>query len=622
MAICGIAVNSGSRPVDQPTMDAMLSALAIESTWFRQQTAEPEVGFGTVTPQESGRIWKSEQMIVACDADVSNQEELRGSLRTSTNDSSLPGILGQLYLERGPDFLRLLRGVFSIAIWDRRSKSVFLAVDRFGVKPLSYSVSSSEIIFASHARGVLASHRVAKEVDPQSIVAYLNYTAVPAPLSAYKGIQKLPPASCLLWQDGTVRLTRYWDLEYTEDKRSSEKVLARELLERMEQAVYQNSYDMPTSDLGCFLSGGTDSSSVVGLLTQIKKSPINTFSIGFTEDRFNELAYAHIANKHFGSVHAESRVGPDDAFRILPKIVDLFDEPYANSSVIPTYYCQMLAVEKGRKVMLAGDGGDELFGGNEHYRTDGIYQFYQRIPRALRAGLIDPLVSLIPATAPGVGKVRRYVQSSNTSNPDRYSRWMMLQYFPPENILGAGMPFRNGHGDLLAIARAHYRSAKADSELNRLMYLDVKMVLGDCDLPKVVRASELAGVTVRFPFLDHPLAEFSGRIPSALKLKWLEKRYLFKKATQNLLPKAILQKKKHGFGLPMSTWLKTDPKIRGLAEDVLRDPRSCQRGYVRQDFIQYLFSSMDRDNTSFYGDVLYSFLMLELWYRKHVESHL
>jgi len=500
MAICGIAVNSESRPVDRPIIDAMVSALAVESTWFREEAAEPEVGFGTTTPRESGRIWKSEQLIVACDADVSNQEELRGSLKTSTNDNSLACILGQLYLERGPDFLRLIRGVFSVAIWDRRSKSILLAVDRFGVKPLSYSVSPSEIIFASHARGVLASHRVAKEVDPQTIVAYLNYTAVPAPLSAYKGIQKLPPATCLIWQDGAVRLTQYWELDYTEDKKSSEKILARELLERMEQAVYQNSYDAPVSELGCFLSGGTDSSSVVGLLTQIKKTSINTFSIGFTEDRFNELAYAHIAKKHFDSVHAESKVGPDDAFRILPKIVDLFDEPYANSSVIPTYYCQMLAVEKGRKVMLAGDGGDELFGGNEHYRTDGIYQFYQRIPRALRMGLIDPLVSLIPATAPGVGKVRRYVQSSNTPNPDRYSRWMMLQYFPPEKILGADMPFRNGHGDLLAIARSHYQSAKAESELNRLMYLDVKMVLGDCDLPKVVRASELPELQCDFPF--------------------------------------------------------------------------------------------------------------------------
>lgn len=620
MAICGIAVKAGCQPVDPPTIDAMVSSLALESTWFRQQTVEPESGFGSVTPQESGSIWKSEQAMVVCDGDLSNQDEVRATLKSSANDNNLASILGQLYLERGSSFLSLLRGVFSIAIWDRRSRTLLLAVDRFGVKPLSYSANSSEIVFASHARGILASRRITKEVDPQAIVAYLNYTAVPAPLSVYQGIQKLPPASYLIWQDGKVRSEQYWDLDYAEDAEFSEKGLARELLERMEQAVYQNSRDLPASELGCFLSGGTDSSSIVGLLTKIKKSPINTFSIGFTEDRFNELAYAHIATQHFGSVHAESRVGPDDAFRILPRIVDLFDEPYANSSVIPTYFCQMLAVERGRKVMLAGDGGDELFGGNEHYRTDGIYQLYQRIPQALRRGLIDPLVSFIPATTPGFGKVRRYVQSSNTPNPDRYSRWMMLQYFPPEKILGQDMPFRNGHSDLLAIARAHYQSAKAKSELNRLMYLDVKMVLGDCDLPKVVRASELAGITVRFPFLDHPLAEFSGRIPSELKLKWLEKRYLFKKATQNLLPKAILQKKKHGFGLPMSMWLKTDPKIRGLAEDVLHDSRSCQRGYVRRDFIQYLFSSMDEDTTSFYGDVLYSFLMLELWYRKHMES--
>jgi len=620
MAICGIAASASSRPVDQPTIDGMVSSLAIESSWSRQLAAEPEAGFGIVTPHGAGSIWNSEQVIVVCEADVSNQDELRAALGSTAKDIDLGYVLGQLYLERGSSFLSLLRGVFSIAIWDRRSKSLLLAVDRFGVKPISYSTNSSELVFASHARGILASRRVTQEVDPRAIVAYLNYTAVPAPLSVYKGIQKLPPASFLIWQAGAVQTKSYWDLEYREDEKFSENDLARELLERMEEAVYQNSYDLPASELGCFLSGGTDSSSVVGLLTQIKKTPINTFSIGFTEDRFNELKYAHIATEHFGCVHAESRVGPDDAFRILPKIVDLFDEPYANSSVIPTYYCQMLAVERGRKVMLAGDGGDELFGGNEHYRTDGIYQLYQRIPQALRRGLIDPLVSFIPETTPGLGKVRRYVQSSNTPNPDRYSRWMMLQYFPPGKILGEDMPFSNGHGDLLAIARAHYQSAKAKSELNRLMYLDVKMVLGDCDLPKVVRASELAGITVRFPFLDHPLAEFSGRIPSELKLKWLEKRYLFKKATQNLLPKAILQKKKHGFGLPMSMWLKTDPKIRGLAEDVLHDPRSCQRGYVRRDFIQYLFSSMDQDNTSFYGDVLYSFLMLELWYRKHVET--
>jgi|HubBroStandDraft_6_1064221.scaffolds.fasta_scaffold00437_3 asparagine synthase (glutamine-hydrolysing) len=620
MAICGIAVKSHERLVHQHTVKGMVSSLVLRADWSQDFIDSPEASFAAATPQRSSSVWNSEALIVVCDADINNRNELRAQLKSAVAPNNLAGLLGQLYVEQGSGFLSLIRGVFSIAIWDQRSKTLLLAVDRFGVHPLCYSACASEIIFASHARGILASGRVTKEVNPSAIVAYLNYTAVPAPFSAYKGIQKLPPGSFLTWHEGTTRIAQYWDMEYTEDSNSSEQTLARELLERMEQAVFQNSYDVSLSELGCFLSGGTDSSSVVGLLTKVKKSAVHTFSIGFTEERFNELEYAHIATNQFGSVHAESRVGPEDAFRILPRIVDLYDEPFANSSVIPTYFCQVLAAERGRKVMLAGDGGDELFGGNEHYRTDRVYQLYQRLPKPLRRGLIDPLVSCIPANAPAIGKVRRYVQTSNTPNPDRYSRWMTLQYFPPEKILGPGTPFRNGHGDLLAVSRGHYQSARAQTELNRLLYLDVKMVLGDNDLPKVVRASELAGITVRFPFLDHPLAEFSGRIPSNLKLKGSQSRYLFKKATENLLPKAILEKKKHGFGLPMGMWLKNDPKIRGLAEDVLRDPRSCQRGFVRKDFIQHLFQSMDQDNTTFYGDVLYSFLMLELWYRKHMDG--
>ena len=239
----------------------------------------------------------------------------------------------------------------------------------------------------------------------------------------------------------------------------------------------------------------------------------------------------------------------------------------------------------------------------------------------LRRGLIEPIVSRISNEAPGlVGKLRRYIRSSNTPNPERYFRWSMLQYFPPEEILGAGLPFRNGHGDLLAIARAHYQSAPARAELNRLLYLDVKMTLGDNDLPKVARTAELAGISVRFPYLDHPLAEFSGRISAELKVKDLEKRYLFKLATRDLLPKAILEKRKHGFGLPIGMWLKTDPKVRGLAREVLCDPQTYQRGYFQREFIEKTFAAMDQDNSPFYGDVLWPFLMLELWHRQHVEG--
>jgi len=182
------------------------------------------------------------------------------------------------------------------------------------------------------------------------------------------------------------------------------------------------------------------------------------------------------------------------------------------------------------------------------------------------------------------------------------------------------LPFRNGHRDLLAIARAHYNAAPASDEMNRLLYIDLKMTLGDNDLPKVARAAELAGINVRFPFLDHPLVEFSGRIPARLKVKGLEKRYLFKLATRNLLPKSILKKRKHGFGLPIGLWLKTDPTMRGAVEEVLRDPRTYQRGYFQRQFIERIFAAMDQDNTPFYGDVLWPFLMLELWHRHHVEG--
>ena len=268
------------------------------------------------------------------------------------------------------------------------------------------------------------------------------------------------------------------------------------------------------------------------------------------------------------------------------------------------------------EVMLAGDGGDELFGGNERYRTDQIYQLYQKIPRTLRR-LIEPVVFASPP-AMMIGKIQRYIRRSMTPNPERYCLWRPLQLFPPEQVLGAAMPSVNG--DLLAVMRAHYNNAPARSELNRLLYIDIKMTLGDEDLPKVVRTGELAGINVRFPYLDHQLAEFSGRLPAGMKVRGLEKRYLFKRATQTVLPRAILEKKKHGFGLPIGIWLKTDPKLRAMSRDVLLDPKTYQRGYFQRPFIERLMADLEQDNTPYFGDLLWMFLTLELWHRRHLEG--
>ena len=268
------------------------------------------------------------------------------------------------------------------------------------------------------------------------------------------------------------------------------------------------------------------------------------------------------------------------------------------------------------QVLLAGDGGDELFGGNERYRTQQIFLAYHFLPLSLRR-LMEPLVF----ASPSVGvfrKAQRYIQRANTPNPERYCSSRLLQTFAAREVLGSRMPDLNG--DVLAVMRRYYDRAPARSEMNRLLYIDIKMTLGDEDLPKVVRTAELAGIEARFPLLDHMLAEFSGRLPASLKVRRLQKRYLFKRATRDLLPRQILAKKKHGFGLPIGVWLKTDPQLRGMSRDILFDPLTYQRGYFRRGFIEQLISNMEQDTTPYYGDLLWSFLMLELWHRRHVDG--
>jgi asparagine synthase (glutamine-hydrolysing) len=387
----------------------------------------------------------------------------------------------------------------------------------------------------------------------------------------------------------------------------------------MRDSVAASTQGVDAARLGCFLSGGTDSSSVVGLLSQHLRGPANTFSIGFQEEAFNELQYAHIAAKHFAARHRETKIGAATAFATVQQVVDAYDEPFGNASVIPTYHCLRLAREAGMTTLLAGDGGDELFGGNERYRTDQFFQLYFRLPHIARKAL-ESVLFRVPEFLPAVARARRYVNACNQGNPERYCAWLLPCRYSPERVLGEALSWGSGRDDGLAVVRQHYESVDAKSELNRLLYVDVKMTLGDNDLPKVSRAADMLGMRVRFPYLDRSLVDFSGSLPTNLKVRGLEKRYLFKKATANLLPKEILTKKKHGFGLPVGVWLKTDPQFRSLARDVLLDPRTYQRGYFRRPFVESLFQRLDADDGAYFGDGLWLFLMLELWHRRHMEG--
>lgn len=612
MALYGIATTNGRPTAEQ--LSAMLSAEGPVRSRQAKSSILPEIGL-IIEEDGSTSLFCDDAIVVACEAELYNEAALRAENNCQGSNGSIAELIAQLYRQHGEDFIDMIDGVFAIALWDRSRKRALLMRDRFGIRVLAYAETKGGLVFGSHPKGIPKSGLIPKNVNYRAIVDYLNFNVVPAPRTAYVGISKLGAGERLLWERERSRTSRYWQLQYTEEERSGEKRLAQELFLRMEEAVRVSSKGIKPETAGCFLSGGTDSSSICGLLTRVSQAPSGAFSIGFAEERFDELLYADIAAKHFGLRHFTRIVRPEEAYDLVPKIVDIFDEPFSNASAIPTYACTEFAKSRGVSIMFAGDGGDELFGGNERYRVHQVYDVYQRVPRPVR-GLLELGMSAIPFENGFINKVKAYIKRSNIPNPERYCRWRMLQVFSDKEVLGSAMPSVNG--DSLAAVREHYRHAPAHSELNRLLYVDIHMALGDEDLPKVIRTAESNGIRVRFPYLDRSLAEFSGRLPARMKVKGFEKRYLFKRATQGFLPPEILRKKKHGFGLPIGIWLKTNPKLRSMLHDVLFSPTAYQRGYYRKDFIEKLMANMEQDDTPYYGDLLWVFLMLELWHRRHI----
>jgi asparagine synthase (glutamine-hydrolysing) len=451
-------------------------------------------------------------------------------------------------------------------------------------------------------------------------VSVTENSVIPTPKTIFQEVHKLPPGYMLSCRKGDVTVAPYWDINFLHPVRSTEPELADRLKVFFEDAVatrYHTDGDSPR--VGTFLSGGVDSSTITGVLTQVAGRPITSVSIGFDEQRFNEINYARIAAQAFGSKHVEYFVTPTDTFDALPMVVDAFDEPFANASAIPTYYCAKVAKEHGVDAMYAGDGGDELFAGNERYATERLFEYYRRIPAWLREPLIRPLVF---ALANGLKqdlfvKGKKYILRACIPFPQRLYSYELFSVVPMEFMLddrllaAAGRDYNpNEHID------RHYGLAPARTELDREMYVDLKVAIADNDLFKVTRMTEAAGVTVRFPFLDHPLAEFAAAVPAAIRMRGRHLRSFFKKAYADMLPSAIRTKTKHGFGLPIPVWLRTDKRLNDMMHDLVLSPRSVQRGYFRKAALEDLIERHKGDETSFYGGVLWNLMVLELWHRR------
>jgi asparagine synthase (glutamine-hydrolysing) len=523
-----------------------------------------------------------------------------------------------LYKARGARFLNHLRGSFAIVLWDAPQKTLIIGTDHFGTRSIYVWASDNRIAFATRIAQFAMCAEIPKLIEPNSIYFYLNHSFIPAPFTIYKNIRRLEPGHFLQWTNGRVTFQRYWDMAYDEDSSLSEAAAAASLRSSVQDSVrFALRAGVRDEQMGAFLSGGTDSSVLVGLLSQISEQKTKSFSVGFDEAAYNEICYARIAARHFNSDAHEYFVRADEALDAMPTLASAYDEPFGNSSAIPTYFCLKMARDAGIKIMFAGDGGDELFGGNERYITEKVFTLYHEIPSTART-LIDHGAKIIPASYPW-RKIKNYVHKANLPACERFFTYQL--YFRDHADAYLTDEFRASidREFALDVPRQHYLRAGNIAPLNRLLYVDLKLAMADNDLFKVNRTAAIHGIQVHYPYLDPLVGRISGKIPARLKVKGWTKRYIFKKAFENLLPKAILQKKKHGFGLPTGEWLRYNPGFRDLARSLLLDSRAIQRGYLKRPAIEQLLKLHDGEASSYFATHIWNLMMLELWHRHHAD---
>jgi asparagine synthase (glutamine-hydrolysing) len=512
---------------------------------------------------------------------------------------------------RGKDALAHVGGDFALAAWDTRTHRGLLAVDRIGVHQLVYGSADGALVFGSTLDMLCGHPAVRRELSTQGLFDYVFYHVSPGPQTIFNGLLRVPPGHSIEFGPAGVGVPRaYWSMRFNEDHGSALPALESEFMAVVQGAVEESAVDAAS---GAFLSGGTDSSTISGMLGRVGGRPARTFSIGFDVQGYDEMEYARIAAKHFGCEHHEYYVTPQDVVDAVPKIAASYDQPFGNASAVPTYYCAKFAREHGVTRLLAGDGGDELFGGNERYAKYHLLSLYQRVPSALRRALVEPLLLGVPGTqrVPLIKKLRSYVEQARPPMPQRYASYNLLMYlgnanvFTPEFLASVDTDHPQ---KLLADAHAPYADA---SLINQMLGIDLRFTLADGDLPKVTHMCELAGVDVAFPFLDDRVVEFSARLTAQQKLRGTTLRWFFKQALRDFLPPAVLTKHKHGFGLPVGSWLVGHPPLFELAADSIG--RLRHRGIVNPQFIDELLTRRLREHSTYFGTMAWVLMMLGLW---------
>jgi asparagine synthase (glutamine-hydrolysing) len=518
------------------------------------------------------------------------------------------------FANRGEECLKDLCGRFAIAIRSRESGSLTLVVDRFATIPIYYAGHGGDFVFAESAELLPAELRSTDRLAAQSIFNYLYFHTIPSPDSIYTGVSKVPPASYLRLRPGSEETGVYWCPSFDRKDAASFSEQSTTLKTYLKEAIGEFK-ELP--NIGCFLSGGLDSSSVLGYLNEVSGEPARAFTIGFDAPEYDERAFARAAASHFGAELHEYCVAPSDIIDAIRDISTAYDEPFGNSSAVPALCCARFAASHGIQTLLAGDGGDEIFAGNARYAKQKVFDFYQQVPESIRRLLLNPIGSDSSAFSrvPGLGKLASYVRQAQIPLPDRLETYNHLHRFGMKTVFVKSFLGEVDVDRPLELLRDRYRQPETASTLDRMLYLDWKFTLTDNDIRKVSRMCQLAGVGVEFPFLDNNLVEFSTKVPSSRKLRGTYLRYFYRRSMKDFLPPEVLAKRKHGFGLPFGVWLIRDPDLRSFAYDSLS--RLESREIIAPGFISSLQTATEQDHAAYFGSMIWVLMMLEEWLAAH-----
>jgi len=564
---------------------------------------------------------EDKSVAVILNGEIYNYRELRAGLEKlghSFRSASDTEVLPHLYEEHGAEMVRELNGMFAFALWDAKRRRLLVARDRFGEKPLYWGVFDNTLLFASEPKVLLAHPAVKPTLNLQALRQYLSFDYVPAPLSIYQGIQKLPAAHILTLEDGRITIEPYWCLSYkTSQPVPSETEAAEQLQDLLADSVRMRLVsDVP---LGVLLSGGVDSSTIAALAVRASSEPVKTFSISFAESSFDESAYARSVAKFLGTDHHEERLSANLAANLVGEIGAWMDEPFSDPSLVPTYLLSRFT-RKHVTVALGGDGGDELFAGYPMYAGHRWAEIYIKVPAPLRTGVIEPLVRLLPVKTKNLSldyKALRFVTGAKYDTVARHHIW--FGSFTPdeqEQLLTADA-LQQTESDVYREARQMFEQCDNHDTVTRMQSLDTRLYLAEDILTKVDRASMAVSLEVRAPFLDPRVAEYAASLPGNYKLRGHKTKYILKKAVHELLPPFVTRRVKKGFGVPVAEWLKF--KLRPLARDLLSPERVRRAGVFNPEYISRLQDEHERGVAN-HRKLLWTLLMFELWHESFIET--